>query len=234
MSDVSSLFQSNKRRWSYATWLSEKYNYLYVETPKVGCTTIKHVLQKLEGLPEPEAESAIHYRIPAENYVKNALVLQGEIDERIRQGMFVFTFVRDPKTRLISAYNDKILGSPGPFWENYRIQIREVCDLSHSQPISLENFLSYIEETPNEKRDIHWKSQFSLLRPDIIPYTVIGRFERFSDELNDILEKIFHTEASNHHVLMKNKSSHVSQGMENLDERICEVYKSDYTAFSYT
>lgn len=235
MSRTSALFAACSKRFSYATWMSLERGYLYVENPKVGCTMIKHVLQRLAGLPIPPNEQAIHYRNPPESFVDSALDHLDCLDHLIDEGLFIFTFVRNPKSRLISAYKDKILRSRGPFWEKYRNDIRELCALTDDSPITFGHFLVYVEATLDTQRDSHWRSQISLLRPDVIPYTFVGKFENFKSDFGEVLRAI---DVVPGEIELQSMNSTENMGVESsefngFDDRIKKLYKQDFEFFGY-
>lgn len=185
---VGKLFCSGLDRWTYATWMSVDQNYLYVETPKVCCTTIKQILQRGAGLRLPDQEQEIHYRRPSFEYVDSVHNFIDCIDGLIDRGLFVFAFTRHPYERLVSAYRDKVLRSQGRFWESYRRSIRDLNGLQSGETISFSAFVNYVEGMPDRKRDIHWRSQALLLRPDVIKYSFLGKFDNFQEDLSRVLD----------------------------------------------
>jgi hypothetical protein len=184
--NLKALFSVNRPRWEYATWCDPKQGYLYIETPKAGCTTIKLLLQKISGFPRPPKHQGIHHRkaVPS---VPNALDFIDEIDDLIDEGkLYTFAFVREPVSRLVSAYRDKVLNSPGPFWEAYRGQMRVFHGLGEGADISFPQFVDWVASLPDNRRDPHWRSQLLLLQPHAIPYNQIGRLESLETDLTRI------------------------------------------------
>lgn len=235
MTSLANFFRRNPHRWSYATWCSIEKGFLYVENPKVACTTIKQVLQVLSGFQLPPNEQAIHYRSSAELFVPNIFEYIDELEIRDFRGVYIFSIVRDPATRLISAYKDKILRSKGKFWENYRREIRDMHCLEGDVEISIEHFVDYVEAKPDQSRDPHWRSQYALLNPNDIPYHRIGRFERFEDDFREIIGNIA-PEDSTVEVLESNSTDgHLNLGVEMsaLCARIRSIYSNDCEFFGY-
>ncbi|MBD0335929.1 MAG: sulfotransferase family 2 domain-containing protein [Cyanobacteria bacterium Co-bin13] len=94
--------------------ISLKHRYLYVDTPKVGCSTIKLTLQRLELEDEQFARDDfedIHLR----KFSPLLMPIQvGPLDAFLsRSDIFKFCFVRNPYTRVLSCYLDKI-AAPHP------------------------------------------------------------------------------------------------------------------------
>lgn len=188
--ELKTFFENNLKRMSYASWVDMDKGYLFIETPKVACTTIKVALQQISGFALPEKVMQIHYRTPAEKFVANISNYLECLDDIASDKVFKFAFVRNPYTRLISAYQDKIVNSKGDFWERYRTQIRVFNDLDSHQEIQFKHFINYVCALPDNKRDIHWRSQFNLLKPQIIPYNFIGKQERFNNDFSYVLERL--------------------------------------------
>lgn len=91
----------------YSTHISLKHNYLYVETPKVACSTIKKTLQTME------VENVnFHRDNPNIKVHENSLLLSpssvGDFQKLLNSEIFKFCFSRNPYTRLLSAYLQKI------------------------------------------------------------------------------------------------------------------------------
>ena len=94
--------------FKHATNFSLKYRYFYAETPKVGCSTIKGLLIQAEHgqvIQYPDMDY-IHHRefsplLNAQQLVDTVAFLEDP-------GVTRFCFVRNPYTRLLSAWLDKI------------------------------------------------------------------------------------------------------------------------------
>lgn len=233
---LSDLFKSAPQRWGYATWCDPSVGYLYVETPKAACTKIKLTLQALSGFPPPEKTVQIHYR-EGDQFVGSALDYVDEIDRLVSSGdLYCFSFVREPVDRFVSAFIDKIVLSRGPFWERYRTQIRETCNLLPQDEIRIGHFLDWVERTPDDQRDIHWRSQSRLLRRDVIPYQLIGHQEQFENDFARVLTAL---EASDPRGMAQGRENSRSARLsvepsEGELGRIAEIYSDDYTVFGYT
>ncbi|WP_161594654.1 sulfotransferase family protein [Marimonas lutisalis] len=231
----SELFRRNRNRWDYATWFSLDKGFFYVETPKVACTKIKLTLQEISGFPIPRDKQQIHYRREG-RFVGSIVGHLDTCDEILASGMvYSFSFVRNPVDRLVSAYKDKIVRSRGPFWEKYRMQIRNMLELDALQDVRFEHFLNWVEETPDNMRDIHWRSQYNLLKPDIISYDKIGKQENFNSDFLEVMSAIG---VRNADVLIdgRENATHEILDMnfnESIRRRIQSVYAKDFEFFNY-
>jgi hypothetical protein len=74
---------------------------------------------------------------------------------------YKFTTLRDPYQRFVSAYMTKLPNMP-KFVETYGI--------SDDMITNLDNAIEFISQTPDEERDIHFKSQYQLGNFEVIKY----------------------------------------------------------------
>lgn len=222
----------NSNRLNYSSWVSEKYNYIYIENPKVACTKIKSILQVSEGFELPKNIMDIHYRKNGV-FVKNLLDIWEKEKENLDWKYFIFSFVRNPFSRIESAFKDKVLNSLGRFWENYRQEIKKFNNLSINEGIEFIHFCRYIESIPDSKRDIHWRSQSKLLFFDQINYDFIGKFESFNLDMDYVVKKL--CLSIDLFVINQKINSSGNECLQTSEtvEIIKHVYKNDFINFKY-
>lgn len=179
---------------------SEKFHFVYVDTPKVACSTIKHTLNNAErGEAQPPDLSRtsnnpfgysdflleVHDRRrslmkwPSSRY---------EFSEFIDKSRLTFCFVRNPYTRILSAYVDKIakhrerrsefLGELG------------ICSPDLERPILFLEFLELVSAQPPGSMNPHWRVQAYHNMIDDIEYDYVGAFETFAYDLDKCLTTI--------------------------------------------
>lgn len=165
---------------------SKKYKYVYVETPKVACTTIKRVLQQAEsdGTMTYEDPSVVHER------ERSPLLAPwqdstGFVEAMRTDDYFRFCFVRNPFTRILSCYLDKMVKT-----EFERRRLAPQLGFDPETLPSFIDFLSAISEREDEENDIHWAAQTFLLRPNRVRYSFVGRFELFRDQFRLVCERL--------------------------------------------
>ncbi|WP_196799729.1 sulfotransferase family protein [Thioalkalivibrio sulfidiphilus] len=210
--------------------------YFYVETPKVACTKIKSILQVISGYSLPSRLNSIHYREHKKDFVRSIVDYLDECEAILSNpSVLKFCFVRNPVSRIVSAYKDKILTSEGKFWDRYRSSIRAFGGLPENGFISLETFVSWVESVPDAERDIHWRSQFALLRPDVINYDMLGKQETFDEDLERILQAIGIMEPRNWVRGRQNESAtiYLQKELSSVLPVIYRIYSKDFDAFSY-
>jgi Sulfotransferase family len=173
----------------YATNISLRYKYIFVETPKCACTTIKMALQRLE-LQDPDFDREefenVHDR--ESSPLLNARQV-GSFRKLInRPEMFKFCFVRHPCTRLLSCYLDKIQRD-----RPQKIQILRQLGLPENRldtPITFDQFVRAVVEQPVSLMDPHWRVQYYQTMQIGIKYDFIGRLENFWDDVRVLEDRI--------------------------------------------
>lgn len=121
-----------------STFCSFKNNYFYASTPKVGCSTIKKILIESEigHSVKFEDPSHIHFR-EFNPFLKIQQV--GDLKHFFsRKDIFKFCFVRNPYTRILSCYLDKIKRQRPQI---YQIKVQLGLNASEPAEISFKDFV---------------------------------------------------------------------------------------------
>lgn len=225
------LFGFKPVRGNYLSNISERFGYLYVETPKVACSTIKRTLQLLEvDGDEQQLHEDPHERQASP--LKTPLAHAGDLDEVFHGDFFRFCFVRNPYSRILSSYLDKIVVNK---WEMQRH--RPNLGLPAEGDVSFEEFLEAINEKPAVELDIHYCPQVILLQPDRIKYDFIGRFDSFAASFDTVLSYINPTENEEQNIVsVAHHSVKARQKLaEHMTPRVVELiqsmYHDDFEAF---
>src|SRR5262245_19417577 len=91
------------------TVLLERYAAIYIEVPKVACTSLKVAFAQLLGIDLDNSGGDPHQAsFPSTAYSNYAY-------GPLFQDLFAFAFVRNPWDRLVSCYRDKIAGEVDGF-----------------------------------------------------------------------------------------------------------------------
>jgi len=130
---------------------------------------------------------------------------------------FKFAFVRDPESRLLSGWKDKVVH------HNYF----NFDSIEHEKMKELSYFLDWIITQEKEQVDKHFRNQHLLIEAEKLDY--LGRFENFEENFKHVTKEIGIKNISIPHL---NKSKTPSNSI-NLDERkmIQSIYKKDYELF---
>ncbi|MDT8853502.1 sulfotransferase family 2 domain-containing protein [Paracoccaceae bacterium Fryx2] len=153
--------------------------FIYLNNAKVGCSTVKASLW-----------AAITGSPPAK--IGNVHVLEGSpFDNDIRKldwaaDAFIFTFVRNPHARLVSAYLNKVLPPRDRVWPEFATR----HGLDPDRPIGFDAFVEFISGIPPEAHDPHWRPQhINTLHPFVTP-NFVGDLDRMDTLLPDLLARL--------------------------------------------
>jgi len=172
------LFDQHPDLTEYICHWSRRVGCIYVETPKVACTTIKRVLQSAELGPVGSSElpEDVHDRATSP-LLSPGHDPDGFVSALTDTGGFCFGFVRNPYGRALSCWLDKMVAN-----EVERARLAPMLGLDPDRPPGLDAFLAAVADQPEVERDPHWATQTHLLNPHGIRYAFIGRFEHFRAE----------------------------------------------------
>lgn len=190
--------------WEYLRWnafVSEHHKLLYVATPKVACTSLKWWFADLEGVADQlrattESSESAPDLVIHDSFQKVAPAVTGLppsllADALLSNQYFRFAVVRNPYKRVFSAWQSKLLlreplqVTPYLHCEFFDREIETADDIAAAFEGFLEHIAAY--EAPNFL-DIHWTPQIDVLRPDLIPYTLIAKIENAA-QLSSALAK---------------------------------------------
>jgi len=222
--------------FEYSVNISLMNKYIYVETPKVGCSTIKNVLQRME-LNYPDLVRDDFEDIHDRHY--SPLISPSQtcgFDRLLHDpNFFVFSFARNPYTRLLSAYLDKI--------KNNRPPKKSILSAMGQSPDNIEKqipfneFIDVICNLDIAYMNPHWRIQYYQTMQDSIDYDFVGRMENFQEDYIYVFNKINKNysdyyspeirHATNSHKLLQEYFD------DKLTEKVYEKYKIDFTHFGY-
>lgn len=194
---------SQRARLNYASFVSLPTSMVYMETPKAACTSFKHLIAalngvdiaKLEGsvMAAKSAAQAIHDR----SLIDVPSLLQIPDNQRAHvlsaESYLRFCIVRNPYTRLASAWTDRLLChslSPlapilrhiefpeyVPEWQYLRCKFSEFVDHLYRREFPL-------------MTNHHWQLQHDLLLPDLLNYNLVVRLEELPRHLPRIIAHV--------------------------------------------
>lgn len=214
----------------YLCNIGKKYSFLYYSTPKVACTTIITTLQILEGSEKKDINN-VHNKSKSNLFGLNDSGLS--YDEVFHDTkLYKFCFVRNPYTRVLSAYLDKIVERRDPNW----ITIYQNLGFKPWKNYSFLEFLIASDRLKSHYVDMHWRPLSYILRTDKIAYDYIGKFENFDSDFRTILNNLGVPEAPIHtmdlHATKANSSFDKYYSSKELD-MVNFIYKDDFEQFDY-
>ena len=179
------------RRLRHSSFVDVSKRYLYFEVPKAACTQMKELLRLQHGAPpiqlfvgnlmETRREMFVHARenVPLPSLVDLDEATQKEVLES--DSFFRFTIVRDPYTRLVSAWKNKVVPcEPGA--ERLYLEIKgRLPDMHTKELIAFDEFVGYLQAKGDLTAfDPHWRRQVDHLFFDALSFSHVGKVEDMS------------------------------------------------------
>ena len=235
------------REFEYHIHISTQNSYIYFEVPKVACSTTKLALQQLEaktaGLSAPSEEmSIIHNKKQSLLLSPSDIGLDKFCEMLNDSSVFKFSFVRNPYTRILSAFLSKIN------WKKstYREKIAHTLNIELNSDISFKQFVNFISEQSVFEMDPHWRPQVNQLFFDLVAYDFIGFFENFEEDLQKALKYIASNKVKNNNISeqknekieFKGRRTSARKKIESyynpaLQSLISTIYQDDFVKFGY-
>ena len=169
------------RRVDYQINISWRHRYVFVETPKVACSSLKRLLHRIEYAGQPyEPDPDVHDR--GRSPLLRPLQLPSQAFSAAMTGpdWFRFAFVRNPYTRALSAYRDKI--------QRNRPEKAEILQALGMEPDQLDaeiafiDFLKAVDAIEPKSLDNHFRPQSQLLFTKFVDFHMIGAFEALEED----------------------------------------------------
>ena len=224
------------------THISLVNRYVYVEVPKAGCGTMKATLGGLEaarmnpGMVQ-RVQEAPHNRLNATPFVK-PFQLPPDLLESVLAGPDYrrFTVVRDPASRLLSGFIEKI----GQGLKQSQPIVAALAERTGQQvrpeDVTLAQFLDVIGAQDSRDQDPHWRRQADHLGLGIVPYDAVIHLEALDSSwdrigdltgIPDLQEEYFCRNSTGARTRMDEYYT------PELLARVVEVYDRDYDELDY-
>lgn len=234
-----------------------KSRVVFAECSKNACTTIKKAFSLFEHIESgylPIAkDDAIHYKARNLFLGIDDLTLEYFQNTLASPNWFKFCICRNPYDRLASAYTDKIAGLFSLKYNSrkeYTKISRDILRLTRGweycleaeiqeQPITFSEFIDYIVQQGSYYHDRHWLSQYITMRPDIVKYDTIVRFEECTLGMMEICEHLSMPEYVRQILNRKYNARRVDNAWQGLyspqtASLVYDLYQSDFEAFEYS
>ena len=184
-------------RFSYGSFVSPARRYMYMETPKVACTSFKHLIAGIEGLaldpavaPPYQRETRTDMLIHQRRHFALPTLLTADARSRAEilggtPGWMIFALVRNPFSRLVSFFEHKIrMGEPG--YERMEARYGDAARLGGLQK-SFAHFVEEVVADPGPRNiDVHMMPQNAIIMPRLVPYTNVFRLERVGNAIKSL------------------------------------------------
>lgn len=215
---------------AYLINISFRCKAMYFETPKVGCSTIKRTLQLAELADVNATPEDVHDKAssplsdPAKDFESFINALQDP-------NFIRFAFVRNPYTRILSCYLDKVVENE---WERQRLLPQ--LGFSGADIVPFSEFLEAVSGQNVREMEMHWAPQ-SVLLSGQANLSFIGRFESFSEDFSN-LRRVIGPNLPEVAVVKPHATDAAAKvqkyyGKKEI-EYVTEIYKEDFQNFCYS
>jgi len=232
--------------------LGPDHSFLFAYIPKVACTNWKCVMRHLHGFEDYLDPAKAH------NENRNGLELLSQLSDpwSILSDKAVpkYTCVRNPYTRVLSAYLNKIepfLGTHAVhggkrFDPHYHDIFRKVDDfrklfLPDKEAVDFEAFVCWIEMSDISERlitEIHWRPQTAIIGNGQVDFDHIARFENLERDAPLILAAMgaripFPTQQEVRFAPTRADNLVHQYYNERTAERVRRIYHNDFVYLNY-
>lgn len=227
--------------FNYAYNVSLKHRYMYIENAKSACTTVKASLGMAELI------RAGLGGVFAENYAKNVHVnvlgtpfskpfqLGKEIFDRVATSkeFTTFTFVKNPFSRVLSAYLDKVKNKLPD-----SVDLYTAAGKTFDDEFSFDAYIRTLDQiiSSGARIDKHFRPQSFQCGQGKLKIDFVGYVENFKDDFREITSKIGF--ADSEIVLGVSHSTKAQTLLRDFYgpaeiEIVQRIYKNDFDIFGY-
>jgi Sulfotransferase family len=229
-------------RLYHSSFVDLEKRYLYYGVAKAACTSMKTLLKRLAGDPpiklicgghdESRRDMFIHAR---ENVPLPSLVDLDDASQReiLHAPDFLrMTVVRNPYTRVLSAWRKVMLCEPG--CEPQYMAIKgKLPDFGRKDLITLPEFITYLEGEDLRTCDSHWSFQTTHMFLDAIDFNFVGKVESMGEVMDRFSRHLGHPD------MLAAERKNVSEGSSTgrydaeLARRVHALYSIDFQRLGY-
>ncbi len=159
--------------------ISQHDKFFYNRIPKVANSTVieslVHYSASRRGIEDKGVVKSFFQR-PA--FARTATV------NDIKHTYYKFVFVRNPFTRVLSAYLDKVVRTNSIRYQRWAIK------KGQPKAPTFADFCRYLDDG-GLYEDAHWAPQIDCLLMPLAEFDFVGRFENLDADLQKVLERIF-------------------------------------------
>ncbi|MEL7255122.1 MAG: sulfotransferase family 2 domain-containing protein [Pseudomonadota bacterium] len=168
-------------------------DFLYMKNHKAACTNVLTLLitqmhHALSAVDAPEISMDGVHNLPPDYLRAGAKALDlATVEEALTGDWYRFTIIREPLSRTVSAWSDKLQGDT-----RHRRDLNAALGRDPQTEITLPAFLDVIaQEEAALMVDRHWRPQRLEISFDQIDYNYIGRLEDMDAARSHIIDTLF-------------------------------------------
>ncbi len=163
-------------------------NSIYLNNPKAACSTVKIRLVNIENI---FGHTDININNGQELHDCNLPIFAHSVKDFIRAKSYIFTFVRNPFTRILSTYLDKMKKNVPE-----KRYFCHLCGIPNDTQFGFLFFLRNICRFSDILDNPHWRCQTVNILHDLMPINFIGTVENFENSAQNLSWKNHSTGAA--------------------------------------
>ncbi len=246
---------SNQRRVVNEMIFNRAHRFVYCPIPKAACTSWKILIHGLEGVPieevigrDPPRYGNLH------DPARNGLHYLAELDDGEARGMLddpaflCFLFVRNPWTRTLSAYRNKVEkfekrrndptyvpGRRRTWRQDVVAQIRATQHIPEERDVSFAEFVRFAGEQDPWGMNSHYRPQHLLAGADFVEYDFVGRFETLPADYEVLATRLgLEVAFPQERIPWSDSSSRVDEYYEpETIDRVAAMFRRDIELYGY-
>ena len=192
--------------------ISHKKKFIYVVNPKVASTHFRRAIFEFEGV---DLKSDKYINLDDDKYVD----------------YFKFSFVRDPRDRIVSYYEDHINCQHLPFEERPKDYYFPLKWFLGVDQMTFGDFVGFIHGSNDLIADVHWRSQNLTIGYDKLDF--VGKYESIKEDtekVSDMLGAPLRLLPRYKHSVDRNHNDYYDEATKKLIE---ERFRFDMEVFGY-
>ncbi len=190
----------------YDITLCHQHKFIWFRVAKAASRTILDAFKEADIILDAQHPYSCHYPV------------------NLYQGYFKFAFVRNPWSRLVSCWLDKVVAR-----NFFKFSTDELLKMQ-----KFENFIDFVAHQNLNTGNEHIRLQSKLIDINNIDY--IGKIENFDTDLTKILEHIginLDLATIEHKHASKSRLHYSNYYDEKLKQKVAKIYAKDINIFSY-
>jgi hypothetical protein len=227
-----------------ATFVNVARQYMYYSIPKAACTQMREILRDIENAPpiklfadgdwQTRRDMFIHARsnVPLPSLVDVDNSTQREVLESPE--FLRLTVVRNPYTRLVSAWKNKVVLCEPSVKGEYRQIKGGLPDLHAKSLVTFDEFVEYAANRCDLRTcDGHWRRQVDYAFFPAMNFSYVGKLEHFEDVLRRLEQHLGLSET----LVAERRNQSLSFGnnpyTKELADKVYALYQSDFEVLGY-
>lgn len=200
----------------------ERERFIYVQTAKVACSSIKLALGTATGTARERIEDWLTGSVP--------LV---DLTDAKYAGYFKFSFVRNPFDRSVSCWENKFNAPSPSALVNYAGPLARALGV---EKVSFEQFVEHISRDLGDDCDVHWRSLTASVCDETGTCLVdfVGRFERLAADFAEVSRIIGIDVELPHMVRSAAREHYAAYYTDRTRTAVARRYESDLRTFEYS